>query len=152
MLRNFELKPKDFLSQISNDVGVLRNVVGHTELIWLDLQEQSKLHVIKYIILTLKMTLTQVVKTTATVMNSSSFRNYTHPEDHTRKIIIYVNWSKLAHRTCTQTKFTDCSFNNNATHNAFVPLFKEQRTLLCHGKEEGVGRTNRIFYFNGAAN
>ena len=37
MLRDFEFEAKDFLSQVSNDVGVLSNVVRYTELVWLDL-------------------------------------------------------------------------------------------------------------------
>jgi len=37
MFRDFEFETKDFLSQISNDVGVLGNVVRHAELVWLDL-------------------------------------------------------------------------------------------------------------------
>ena len=43
MLRDFQLEAKYLLSQVSNDVGVLRNMVWHTELIWFDLKRQSKL-------------------------------------------------------------------------------------------------------------
>ena len=43
----------------------------------------------KTIHLTLKMTSVQVVKTSVT--NNSSFQNYTHPDDHTIRIIIYYN-------------------------------------------------------------
>ncbi len=43
MFRNFEFKTKYFLSQVSNDVGVLCDVVRHTELVWLDLYNRNEL-------------------------------------------------------------------------------------------------------------
>lgn len=47
MFRYFELEPKDFLPQISNDVGILCNVIRHTELVWLYLPTTTNMVTIK---------------------------------------------------------------------------------------------------------
>ena len=39
--------------------------------------------------MTLKMTTAQVVETSVTVTNSS-FQNYTHPDDHTTRTIVFT--------------------------------------------------------------